>query len=273
VSVAGLDELLSEEGWPYASTPPVEPGDPGRFHALFGRDSLITALQVLPERPDVARATLRALAALRGRTEHPGTLEEPGKILHEHRSYVPDGFEEAGWQGTGALLYYATADATSWFLVVLAAAGDRALAGELEDSWRAAGGWLERALERGDGLVRHAPGTWGVLTQQGWRDAMDPTSEHGHGSGILRPDGTQPAWPLADLDSQAAAHAALRALTALSGDERWERLAAARTSWPSRRTARRSRERAPSSAGCCGRTRWRGRRARRPPTACARPTC
>ena len=42
MSAPGLDPLLSDEGWPHASLPPVEPGDPGRFHALFGRDSLIT---------------------------------------------------------------------------------------------------------------------------------------------------------------------------------------------------------------------------------------
>ncbi len=47
-----IDAVLSPEGWPYASAPPVEPGDPGRYHALFGRDSLITALQLLPARPD-----------------------------------------------------------------------------------------------------------------------------------------------------------------------------------------------------------------------------
>ena len=226
MSVAGLDELLSPQGWPYASTPPVEPGDPGRFHALFGRDSLICSLQVLPERPDVARATLRALAALQGREEHPGTLEEPGKIGHEFRARAPDGFRESGWPDAGEFRYYATADATSWFLVVLAATGDGALAGELQAAWRAAGGWLERALERGGGLVRHAPGSWGALTQQGWRDAIDPASREGQGSGILRPDGTVPAAPLADVDSQAAAHAALRALGRLSGDDRWERRAA-----------------------------------------------
>ncbi len=44
--------------------------------------------------------------------------------------------------------------------------------------------------------------------------------------GILRADGTAPASPLADVDTQAAAHAALRALARLSGEERWERLAA-----------------------------------------------
>src|SRR3954464_13677503 len=114
-----LDELLSDEGWAYASTPPVEPGDPGRFNALFGRDSLICSLQVLPERPDVARATLRALAALQGREEHPGTLEAPGKIGHEFRERAPEGFVRSGWPQEGPFRYYGTADATSWFLVVL----------------------------------------------------------------------------------------------------------------------------------------------------------
>jgi glycogen debranching enzyme len=57
-----VSELLSPEGWVYASSPPVEAGDPGRFHALFGRDSLIFALQVLTVRPQVAPSTLRALA-------------------------------------------------------------------------------------------------------------------------------------------------------------------------------------------------------------------
>jgi glycogen debranching enzyme len=58
--VPGLDSLLSPDGWPYASAEPIEAGDPGRYHALFGRDSAIVSLQVLPARPDVARATLRA---------------------------------------------------------------------------------------------------------------------------------------------------------------------------------------------------------------------
>jgi glycogen debranching enzyme len=127
MDIPGLDELLSAEGWPYASTPPVNADDPGRFHALFGRDSLICALQVLPARPEVARATLRALAARQGRGDDPDTLEEPGKILHEHRPRPPRVFAEAGWPA-GEFTYYASADSTSWFLVVLDATGDAALA-------------------------------------------------------------------------------------------------------------------------------------------------
>ena len=225
MALADLDAVLSDEGWPYASAPPVEPGDPGRFHALFGRDSLICSLQVLPERPDVAQATLRALARLQGREAHPGTLEEPGKIGHEFRDAPPAGFVASGWPAGGPFAYYGTSDATSWFLVVLAALGDAALASELEPSWRAAGDWLAGAIERGDGFVRCAAGTWGALSQQGWRDAIDPVSSEDNG-GILRADGTAPASPLADVDSQAAAHAALRALARLSGEARWEGLAA-----------------------------------------------
>jgi hypothetical protein len=34
--------LLSADGWPYASFLPIDADDPVRFHALFGRDALIT---------------------------------------------------------------------------------------------------------------------------------------------------------------------------------------------------------------------------------------
>jgi glycogen debranching enzyme len=226
MTVAGLELVLADEGWPYASAPPQEPGDPGRFHALFGRDSLITALQLLPVRPDVARATLRALAARQGAEARPGTQEEPGRIGHEFRPEPPPSFVRSGWPEGGPFAYYGTADATSWFLVVLRAAGDRALAAELEGAWRAAAGWIAGALDAGDGLLRHAPGAFpGGLTQQGWRDAIDPASGEGTRGGILRPDGTAPAPPLADVDTQAVTVAALRAAAELSGDPAWERRA------------------------------------------------
>src|SRR5919201_946661 len=101
-----IDPLLSDEGFPYASTPPVEAGDPRRFPALFGRDSLITALQLLPHPPDVAGATLRALARRQGRATHAGTLEEPGKIGHEFRDAPAEAFVSAGWPDDGPFAYY-----------------------------------------------------------------------------------------------------------------------------------------------------------------------
>src|SRR4051812_8945602 len=151
--IPDLEPLLSEEGWPYASLPPQEPGDPGRFHALFGRDSLITALQVLPAAPEVARGTLRALAARQGQVDDPENDEEPGKIPHEYRPEATAWFVDTGWPvREGRLQYYGTADATSWFVILLAALDDAALHAELAEAWRAAAGWLVRALDAGGGL-------------------------------------------------------------------------------------------------------------------------
>jgi glycogen debranching enzyme len=222
-----LDALLAEEGWPHASAPPQDEGDPGRYHALYGRDSLITALQVLPARPDVARATLRALAALQGRADDPELEEEPGKIPHELYPHAPQRLVDLGFPvRDGALRYYGTADATSWFCLLLGALGDRALTVELEGAWRAGGDWIERTLERGGGLLRHERRGAGGLRQMGWRDAVDPLAGDGHGGGILREDGTAPQPPLADADTQAATFAALRALSALSGEVRFAERAA-----------------------------------------------
>ena len=224
----GLEGLLSPAGWPYASAEPVDSGDPGRFHALFGRDASIVSLQVLPARPDVARATLRALAALQGSCEDPETDEEPGKIVHEWWPRAPEHLRRAGWPLRGGeLRYYGSADSTSWFLVLLASLGERALADELEATWRAAADWLERAMARGDGLIRHGPRRApGGLAQQGWRDSENPGSPDSHGAGILTPAGQVPDPPLADADTQAVTAVALRALAVLSGEQRWRREAA-----------------------------------------------
>jgi glycogen debranching enzyme len=216
--VPGLAPLLADEGWAYASSLPTAAGDPGRYHALFGRDSLITALQVLPARPDVARSTLHALAARQGRAHDPATLEAPGKMGHEFRDQPPETF--VGWPA-GPFAYYGTADATSWFLVLLAALDDDAVTTQLTPHWRAAAGWLAAELDAGDGLVRYRQGSRGALTHQGWRDCIDPVDD-GNGGGTVRADGTAPRPPLADADTQAVTVAALRALARLSGDAQWQ---------------------------------------------------
>lgn len=216
-----LDGLESDEGWLHASSLPVGAGDPGRYHALFGRDSLISSLQLLPVRPDVARATLRALARRQGRRVDELTLEEPGKIGHEFRPEPPPNLIDAGWPVRGEFNYFATADATAWFLVVLTSLGDRPLCGELEAAWRGAGTWLSGALDRGGGVVRHAgDNVPGGLVQQGWRDSQNPADAAG--GGILHADGRLPGARLADADSQAVAYAGLRALAWLEPGGPWD---------------------------------------------------
>src|SRR4051794_27863817 len=183
---AMVGPLLAPEGWAYASLPPVEPGDPGSYHALFGRDSLIFGLQLLQSRPDVAKATLRALAALQGEVYDPEIDEEPGKIIHEYRPVAPRPLVEAGWPlRQGGIRYYGSADSTSWFLVLLAALDDVTLAGELSHARSAPGARLERALNRGGGLIastrRSDPCE---LFHQGGGDAPGPLE--GQPKGILR---------------------------------------------------------------------------------------
>ena len=53
---------------------------------LFGRDSLIAAIESILQDPQLARGTLLALARLQGKKRDPRTEEEPGKILHEYRA-------------------------------------------------------------------------------------------------------------------------------------------------------------------------------------------
>jgi glycogen debranching enzyme len=218
--IPGLEDVLSPQGWPNASSASVGEGDPGRFNCLFGRDSLITSLAVLPSRPDVAAATLRALAALQGTRDDVTWDEEPGKIVHEVRPGIT--VARQGYLGLevpdGELRYYGSADATPLFLHVLAMTEDAALARELEGAWRAAGEWLLRALQRGGGLLRWHRRAPGGLVQQGWRDTVDPLGPQSHGGGILNEDGSVPEPPVADADTQAAALAGLRGLTRLSGE-------------------------------------------------------
>ena len=218
--VPGLAEVLAPDGWPNASSASLGAGDPGRYNCLFGRDSLITSLAVLPARPDVAAATLRALAAIQGTREDVTWDEEPGKIVHEVRPGIS--VARQGYLGLevpdGELRYYGSADATPLFLHVLAMTGDGGLAAELEPAWRAAGDWLLGALERGGGLLRWHRRAPGGLVQQGWRDSVDPYGSTSQGSGILHEDGSVPEPPVADADTQAAALAGLRGLARLSGD-------------------------------------------------------
>jgi glycogen debranching enzyme len=218
--VPGLAEVLNPAGWPNASSASLGAGDPGRYNCLFGRDSLITALAVLPARPEVAAATLRALAAIQGTREDVTWDEEPGKIVHEVRPGIS--VARQGYLGLevpdGELRYYGSADSTPLFLHVLAMTDDAALAAELERAWRAAGDWLLGALARGGGLLRWHRRAPGGLLQQGWRDSVDPIGSPSQGSGILHEDGSLPEPPVADADTQAAALAGLRGLARLSRD-------------------------------------------------------
>ncbi|MGH3388753.1 MAG: glycogen debranching N-terminal domain-containing protein, partial [Actinomadura sp.] len=77
------------------------------FMTLFGRDSALTSFFALPFLPDLAAATLRALAGAQGREVDDFREEDPGKILHERRFG-----ELAHFRDVPHSCYYGSVDST-----------------------------------------------------------------------------------------------------------------------------------------------------------------
>src|SRR3954447_2770822 len=166
------------------------------FATLFGRDSLIAALQSLPWGPDIAAETLRLLAGRQGTREDSWRDEQPGKILHELRIG-----ELARMHEIPHTPYYGTIDATPLFLIVLgrhaAWTGSVALYDELHDNVDAALAWVDRYADSdGDGFVDYGTHAEHGLVNQGWKDS---------GDAIVMADGriAQPPIALAEVQGYA----------------------------------------------------------------------
>jgi glycogen debranching enzyme len=143
------------------------------FSTLFGRDAIITALQVLGFRPQLAIETLAVLAARQATERDDDRDAEPGKILHELRT--------GEMAATGELPfrpYYGSADATPLWLILLGAThdwtGDRELLDRFWPNALAALDWIDSYGDRdGDGFVEYGRRTPRGLLNQGWKDSSD----------------------------------------------------------------------------------------------------
>ena len=169
------------------------------FAALFGRDSLITALQTVAVYPAFAHGALEVLAQYQADGTDDSRDMQPGKIPHELRR------GELSELGLGLYRpYYGTADATVLYLVLL------------HQVWQLTGnkGLLEKHLETaerclqwidgygdmdGDGFQEYQRRTPDGAENQGWKDS---------GNAILYEDGRDVPAPKALCELQGYVYAA-----------------------------------------------------------------
>jgi len=176
------------------------------FTSPFGRDAILTSLQTLPVRPDIARSCLRFLASYQGTRVDEFTEEEPGKIMHELRRG-----EMAACREVPHTPYYGSVDATPLFVYLLSETvrwtGDLEFARELLPAAERALAWIDRYGDvDGDGFVEYARRSPRGLINQGWKDSHD---------GVPFPDGRLPEPPIALVEVQGYVVAAKKGMAFL----------------------------------------------------------
>ncbi len=176
------------------------------FATLFGRDSLITALQTLAYNPRIAEQTLRLLARHQGSVVDDWRDEQPGKILHELRTG-----ELARAGRIPHTPYYGTVDATPLFLILMARhaawTGYLTLFRELRGNVERALRWMtEYGGLRNPGYLVYQRRSEGGLDNQGWKDSYD---------GIVNRDGSLAVPPIALAEVQGYAYLALTGIADL----------------------------------------------------------
>lgn len=191
-----------------------------RYEAVFGRDSLRVALDLLEQYPKLTRATLIRLAELQGVTKNVDREEEPGRIIHEARDAKTDPMarkltKTQGWGWP----YYGSVDATVEYIRTMRAycrsprGGLSFLEEEyvgldgnkhtIADSLTAAVGWLKNRLDANkDGLLEFKRMNPHGIENQAWKDSWDA---YFHQDGKI----ANHAHGVASIEVQRVAHDAL----------------------------------------------------------------
>jgi glycogen debranching enzyme len=152
------------------------------YCALFGRDSAITAWQIMPFLPDLARECIEVLAAYQGEVTDEYRAERSGRILHELRLG-----ELARTGQVPHSPYYGSIDSTQLWLYVFGQyidwSGDLDFAKKLWPSVKAALAWIDESTDERGYLAYKRESDKG-LENQGWKDSGDSVM---HTDGRLAP--------------------------------------------------------------------------------------